>query len=186
MRTQKHRKRRATEVERRVAKDLKGRRTANSGAGDEKADVRVAHRKTVSGAGVRETTTWAFRVECKTTEASSYSLNYHDWNSLVDTALHSGEHPLFFIQLSTRSQPQDLVLMQTSLYKVLFQDWVSAPKSVERKSFTITQPLALRCLDGHCALTLARAPHKRRANLVTLTGYHRFRTALYILEGEVP
>ncbi len=105
--TARKRKRRATAVERTVIESLGGRRTFNSGAGDEKADGRV--RPSYDAAG--RTSAVAIRMENKTTSTAAYRLRGVDWHDLWVAAVGAGEIPVFHIQLCTFTAPLDLVVI---------------------------------------------------------------------------
>ncbi|OHD24327.1 MAG: hypothetical protein A2Y38_09160 [Spirochaetes bacterium GWB1_59_5] len=111
MRTAKQRKRRASRVEAEIAEGLGGRRTFNSGAGDEKADGRVMARYAMGAGGKPEKTSTGIRIENKTTEKPYYVMRAVDWADVWRTAVSYGEIPLFHIQLCTGSNPVDIAVV---------------------------------------------------------------------------
>lgn len=118
--TQKQRKRRSAKVEKAVASELGGRRTFNSGAGDEKGDAEVPHRVTQTGGRLEDVTKMAFRIESKTTANPVYRLYQTDWLKLVQAAATNGQLPVFHIQLDTMGRPLDAVVIQQSFFRELF------------------------------------------------------------------
>lgn len=96
MTTTKQRKRKATRFERMGAAAVGGRRTFNSGAGDEKADARAVGR---------------FRIESKSTSKISFNLTRTMYEDLWRVAKSAGEIPLFMIQFRMQgtSRPFEVV-----------------------------------------------------------------------------
>lgn len=77
--------RRAPKQENEIAKLIKGRKTAASGAKDVKGDVRL--RKVV-------------RIECKTTKNKSFSVTLDMIETLEEAAVLTGEMPIFIIEFN--------------------------------------------------------------------------------------
>ncbi len=100
MKTKKGKRRAVKAEEEKLASALGGRRTFNSGAGDEKGDARVHQTYQVVDGSPQETSEFAFRIESKTTEkVSGYRLNVKDWKKLRDAALGAGETPVFVVRM---------------------------------------------------------------------------------------
>jgi hypothetical protein len=89
-----------TRHERRLATELGGRKTFASGAGDEKADGRVAQKFRKVDGGMATTVRFPLRIESKMTSRTAYNLNVDDWEKLQGAADRAGEHPVFHIHLS--------------------------------------------------------------------------------------
>lgn len=106
----------ARRFENEIAADLGGRRIALSGAGFEKADVRVRGTyKMVEGA-VTASETLRFRVEAKTTSRSTYQFKAQDWLDLQKAAVSGGELPVFAICFYTKDRaPPKFVVITADL-----------------------------------------------------------------------
>ena len=87
-RSKKHRRRQISNEERRTARIMGGRKTPNSGAGDEKGDGRAMGR---------------WRSENKETEKLSISIKADVWEKLHAAAVTDGERPVLFLKLMNRS-----------------------------------------------------------------------------------
>lgn len=145
MTSQKIRKKRATQAERKIAADLGGRKTFLSGAGDEKADVTVPHRVTLSGGELREITKFSFRVESKTTESDGYTLSAKDWNDVVNAADKAGQIPVFVMEISLRASPIKLAAIPHSFFRELYGD--PEPEDLNdigKKSLRVTRRVRTR------------------------------------------
>jgi len=103
-----------------VISSLGGRRTFNSGAGDEKGDGRVAQRYTKQDGVVTPTELWTIRMESKTTSATQYRLRAADFHDLWVAAAAAAEIPVFHIQLCTMTAPVDFAVVQSGLGDELF------------------------------------------------------------------
>jgi hypothetical protein len=103
----KKQKREATNEERLLARRLGGRRTFNSGAGDEKGDGRVMGR---------------FRIESKYTNSPSYRLTGKEFYKLWYEATMAGEEPVFVVRLPIPGtlSTYRLVAIQKSYAKEIF------------------------------------------------------------------
>jgi hypothetical protein len=88
-----------------LARTLGGRRTFNSGAGDEKGDGRVAHTYQIVDGAPFERSEDAFRIESKTTASEGYRLAAVEWEKLQSAALRQSETPVFVIRLGTATGP---------------------------------------------------------------------------------
>lgn len=96
-----------------IAEDLGGRRVFLSGAGDEKADVRVGRRFKKTDDGIVPTEGRTFRIEAKTTSRSHYSFKVVDWDDVARAANRAGEEPIFAVSFSA-ARNQDYVLIRSS------------------------------------------------------------------------
>lgn len=84
--------------EEKTAAALGGRRTFNSGAGDEKGDGRVPFSyQMVDGEPVP--VSGGYRLENKMTSKKSYRLSVKDWTKLSRAARREGEEPIFIIRV---------------------------------------------------------------------------------------
>lgn len=106
--------------ERRLATELGGRKTFASGAGDEKADGRVAQRYAMIGSVPSPTVRFPLRIESKMTSRSAYTMSAADWEKLLLAANRAGEHPLFHICITVQGIGQfELALITESLAQSL-------------------------------------------------------------------
>lgn len=85
---QKRRRRQISNEERRTSKLMGGRKTTNSGSGDEKGDGRALGR---------------WRSENKETEKRSISIKDEVWEKIMVAALRDGERPVLFLKMKNRS-----------------------------------------------------------------------------------
>jgi len=106
--------------ERRLATELGGRKTFASGAGDEKADGRVAQRYAMIGSVPSPTVRFPLRIESKMTSRSAYTMSADDWEKLLLAASRAGEYPLFHICITVPGIGQtELALITESLAQSL-------------------------------------------------------------------
>jgi hypothetical protein len=77
-----------------LSADLGGRRTFNSGAGDEKGDGRVLRSFTRESDGVLSETQ-GYRIESKITKKTSRRLSIQTWLKIEEAAKKAGEVPIF-------------------------------------------------------------------------------------------
>lgn len=114
--TRKQLKKASVLAEQQVAERLGGRRTFNSGAGDEKADGRVVPKYAVSDGVVRELTQ-GFRIENKYTESRAIRLHVRQWVDLRRAALTAGETPVFHVRIY--GGYQELAVIDTEVFRSL-------------------------------------------------------------------
>lgn len=81
-----------------IARDLNGKRIFLSGAGFEKADVRVGSVYSLQDGAPSFGDALTFRVEAKTTNRDCYSFRTTDWQDLIRVADKSRENPVFAIR----------------------------------------------------------------------------------------
>lgn len=138
MRTTRQRRKRASRSEREVATDLGGRRTFLSGAGEEKADGRAAHRYQVVGGQREVIDRVGFRIENKTTESTKFTLSADMWGRTWRAAMADCEIPLFHIELDILALRLALLVIPLATYCEV----VGAPRYQDgqpRKSLTINK-----------------------------------------------
>lgn len=108
----KRKRRQISNEERRTAQLLGGRKTANSGSGDEKGDGRALGR---------------WRAENKETEKRSISIKDEVWEKIVAAALRDGERPVLFLKMRNRAgRPIRLAVLSEDDFAALVEneeDW---------------------------------------------------------------
>lgn len=87
----------ARRFEHQLAEELGGRRLFASGAGFEKADIRVRQGYKSTEAGIAPVDALALRVEAKTTSLGSYTFRVQDWADVARSARQHGEAPVFAV-----------------------------------------------------------------------------------------
>lgn len=122
MSSSKSERRRVRREEEEVARALGGRRTFNSGAGDEKGDGTVGRRyyRTEDGQ-LREVDAFAFRIENKMTRRPDYRLSAQDWEDLRNAAARSRQVPLFVVRVVHAGFPVRLVILDQAFARGLFE-----------------------------------------------------------------
>lgn len=152
----------ARKFEDRIACDIGGRRIFLSGAGSEKADVRLRKRYQITEDGVLPLEETALRVEAKTTSRDIYSFRTIDWLDLDRAARSAGEEPIFAI--SFVAYHQDYVLLRASFAELL--------------GFPVGLPLEIKLSWTLNAPKLLLGQHRRHIRLSTLPG----RTCLVVAD----
>ena len=164
-------KKKSASQERRVARELGGRRIPLSGAGSEKGDGRVAQRYVRTEDGVEETVRLTLRIENKLTSKPSYTLSSQDWDKLYRAAQSCGEHPLFHIELSVSGigSVQVAVITEQLALELGFSPavlWDRKPA----KSFSVSWE---RCLQG-----LPYSLHLHDQHRLVVADYLKVRNAI--------
>lgn len=178
MSTTRTRKRRATRVEKNAITSLGGRRTFNSGAGDEKGDGRVAQRYAEVDGAVAATNIWTIRMESKTTSAKSYRLRAADFHDLWVAAMAAAEIPVFHIQLCTMTAPLDLAVIQSGLGDELFGVKTSCDRYQSTYGVSLTSWADISRVGFDSFGLEVRLPHGVKRYDLVLCGFHKLRHAI--------
>lgn len=170
----------ARKFERQLAEDLGGRRIFASGAGFEKADVRVRQTYKTLETGIAPTGELALRIEAKTTSRGVYAFKVQDWADIASSAMQHGENPVFAIHFVGARYSCVLITSGFALQLGLKQT-EELPKDINR-SWTISYTDLLHKRQR----TFVRCQLKHRAELLVLLPYDDFLPAVknYAPDGE--
>jgi hypothetical protein len=171
-----------TELERRVAAELGGRKTFASGSGDEKGDARVAQRYATVEGQRAEQVRHPLRVECKTTRTLTYRISRDTWEKISSAARKALEQPVLYVRFEYTADrvrlPEEWIICRGSFLGELNLDVTDATLHVGEK-----YPATALVRRGGVPQLYRLAGYKTNHQLGSIQ-YHRFVHALKLLQSE--
>ncbi len=161
----------ARKLENDVAADLGGRRIFLSGAGSEKADIRVKKQYTVDRL---PTDALAFRIEAKSTSNAKYTLKAQDWRDVAKSADAVGEEPLIVFGFESRA----CMFLRWVVLRAKLADELQIKRP--EGAYTLMSSLSMRVaeLATNMAVTCYLRPLGAVEEILCITPYPMFLEAL--------